>query len=126
MNNKGQSLILFVLLIPVIFLILFMVYDIGTMVLLKNELNNINYMVIDYGIEHMDDENIDLTLKELIIKNRVGVSTNVRVIDDKLYIDISDKIDNKLSLFNKIDVFLVKSSYVGYMEDEKKIIKRNK
>ncbi len=126
MNNKGQSLISFVLLIPVIFLIIMMVYDIGEMVLLKNELNDINYMVIDYGIDHINDENIEITLNELIIKNKGNVRVNINKLDDKLYIDISDKIDNKLSLFNKIDTFLVKSSYVGYMEDEKKIIKKNK
>ena len=126
MNNKGQSLISFVLLIPVIFLIIMMVYDIGEMVLLKNELNDINYMVIDYGIDHINDENIEITLNELIIKNKGNVRVNINKLDDKLYIDISDKIDNKLSLFNKIDIFLVKSSYVGYMEDEKKIIKKNK
>ena len=126
MNNKGQSLILFVLLVPVIFLVLMMVYDIGSMVLLKNELNDINYMVIDYGIEHIGEENIEITLNELIVKNKNDVNVNIKIQEDKLYIDIIGKIDNKLSLFNKIDTFLVKSSYVGYMLDEKKIIKKNK
>ena len=126
MNNKGQSLVLFVLLIPVVFLVLLMVYDIGSMVLLKNELNDINYMAVDYGIEHMDEENIDMVLSTLILKNKSDVSINIDVLDNKLYIDISDNIDNKLSLFSKLDVFLVKSSYVGYMDEGKKIIKKNK
>jgi len=47
MNNKGQSLILFVLLFPIIFLILVLVYDIGNMILLKLELDNINKLVMD-------------------------------------------------------------------------------
>ena len=126
MNNKGQSLILFILLIPVIFLILMMVYDIGSMVLLKNELNDINYMAINYGIDHISDDDIGMVLQELIVKNKSDVVVSVNVVDDKLYIELTDSIDNKLSLFNKIDIFSVKSSYVGYMEDEKKIIKKNK
>ena len=126
MNNRGQSLILFVLLIPVVFLILLMVYDIGSMVLLKNELNNINYMVMDYGVSHIEDENIDTTLTDLIIKNKRDASVKIEIIDSKLYIDISDNIDNKLSLFNKISAFSIKSSYVGYMEENEKVIKRNK
>ncbi len=126
MNNRGQSLILFVLLIPVVFLILLMVYDIGSMVLLKNELNNINYMVMDYGVSHIEDENIDTTLTDLIIKNKHDASVKIEIIDSKLYIDISDNIDNKLSLFNKISAFSIKSSYVGYMEENEKVIKRNK
>ena len=126
MNNKGQSLILFVLLIPIIFLILLMVYDIGSMVLLKDELNDINYMAMDYGVSHMEDENIDTTLTDLIIKNKHDASVKIEIIDSKLYIDISDNIDNKLSLFNKLDTFSVKSSYVGYMEENEKVIRKNK
>ena len=126
MNNKGQSLILFVLLIPIIFLILLMVYDIGSMVLLKNELNDINYMAMDYGVSHMEDENIDTILNDLIIKNKRDASVKIEIIDDKLYIDISDNINNKLSLFNKLDTFSIKSSYVGYMEENEKVIRKNK
>ena len=118
MNNRGQSLILFVLLIPVVFLILLMVYDIGSMVLLKNELNNINYMVMDYGVSHIEDENIDTTLTDLIIKNKRDASVKIEIIDSKLYIDISDNIDNKLSLFNKISAFSIKSSYVYKVKAE--------
>lgn len=126
MNNKGQSLILFVLLIPVIFLILMMIYDIGSMVLLKNELNDINYMVMDYGVRHMEDENIVDTLHDLVIKNKHDANVTIQIDDNKLYVDINDNINNRLSLFNKMNTFLVKSSYVGYMEDDKKIIKKNK
>ena len=42
LNNKGQSLVMFVLLIPLLMLILVMVVDIGNMVNVKLELNNIN------------------------------------------------------------------------------------
>ena len=104
MNNKGQSLILFVLLIPVIFLILMMIYDIGSMVLLKNELNDINYMVMDYGVRHMEDENIVDTLHDLVIKNKHDANVTIQIDDNKLYVDISDNINNRLSLFNKINL----------------------
>jgi len=124
MNNKGQSLILFVLLVPLIFLIILMVYDIGSIALLKNELDDINYLTLDYGIDHLDDENINSKLEEIIIKNKKVIDISINVDDEKIYIVLSDKINNKLSLINKLDAFLVKSSYVGYLEDGKKIIKR--
>mgnify|MGYP003571262240 CR=1 FL=1 len=126
MNNRGQSLILFVLLVPVILLIMLMVYDIGAMVLLKNELDDINYLALDYGIDHLDDDNIDSELKELIIKNKKDINININIDNEKIYIVLSDKISNKLSLINKLDTFLIKSSYVGYMEDGKKVIKKDK
>lgn len=124
MNNRGQSLVTFVLIVPIIFLIFLMVYDIGSMVLLKNELDNINYMAIDYGLEHLSDDDIDSKLQELIIKNKKDVNIEIKRLDDKLYVELSDNIDNKLSLIKKIT--LVKSTYVGYMEDDKKVIKKNK
>lgn len=126
MNNKGQSLILFVLLVPVLFLVILMVYDIGTMVLLKNELDNINYLALDYGIDRIDDAFLNDKLKALIIKNKMDVNVDINIAENKIYIVLSDRIDNKLSLINKFDVFLVKSSYVGYMEGDKKVIKKNK
>ena len=70
MNNKGQSLISFVLIIPVILLILFMVYDIGNMILLRLELDNINYLVIDYGLDKLDDTELNFKLNEMIKKNK--------------------------------------------------------
>ena len=125
MNNKGQSLVSFVLLVPIIFLILWMVHDVASMVLLKSELNNINYMVVNYGLDHLDDNDIVNKLEELINKNKSGVNISVNIESEKLYVVISDHIDNKLSLFNKGKKFLISSSYVGYMEDEKKIIRKS-
>ncbi len=126
MNNKGQSLISFVLIIPVVLMILFMVYDIGNMVLLRDELDNINYLVIDYGLDKLDDEKLGNKLDEMIKKNKNDIdSIAISVSDDKIMISLEDKIDNKLSLINKIKVFDVKSNYVGYIENNKKIIRKD-
>ena len=124
MNNRGQSLVTFVLLIPIIFLILFMVYDIGSMVLLKIELNNINYLVIDYGVDKIDNPEIDNKLREMIIKNKNDIdNVEISIQDNKLNIVLEDTLDNKISLIRKFKV-KIKSSYTGYMdEDKKKIMK---
>lgn len=124
MNSRGQSLILFVLLVPVMFLILMMVYDIGSMALLKNELDDINYMVLDYGLDHLSEEGIDSKLEEIIVKNKQDINASVSIVEDKIYVILDDNINNKLSIINKITS--VKSSCVGYMEDDKKVIKKNK
>ena len=124
MNSRGQSLILFVLLVPVMFLILMMVYDIGSMALLKNELDDINYMVLDYGLDHLSEEGIDSKLEKIIVKNKQDINASVSIVEDKIYVILDDNINNKLSIINKITS--VKSSYIGYMEDDKKVIKKNK
>ena len=121
MNNKGQSLVSFILLIPIILLILFMVYDIGNMVLLKIELNNINYLVIDYGLDKINDSDIDNKLKEMINKNKNDIDNiEINIANDKINITLEDKLNNSVSLIK--NVVKIKSSYVGSIENGKKKI----
>ena len=127
MNNKGQSLISFVLIVPIILLILFMVYDIGNMVLLKEQLNNINYLVIDYGLDKIDSVDLSNELTEMINKNKEDIDKiEININDGKIKIFLEDKIENRLSLINKFDVLDIKSNYIGYIQDGKKIIRKDK
>ena len=125
MNNKGQSLVLFVLLIPLLFMILYMVYEISLMVKLKEEIDNINYLVINFNLDKIEEDNIETKIKDMIIKNKSDVFISlVEIKDNKLYITLEDKLDNKI--FSDMEIFRVKSSYVGYIENNKKIIERAK
>ncbi len=125
MNNKGQSLVTFVLILPIILLILFTVYDIGNMVLLKNELDNINYIAINYGLDKLDDNNLEEKLNDIIVKNKEDID-NIQILieNNEINILLEDRITNKLSLIKKINAFNAKSNLVGYIQDEKKIIKK--
>lgn len=123
-NNKGQSLVMFVLLLPIMILIMFMVIDIGKMILLRNELDNINYLAIDYGLDNLDNDNIEDILKDVVYKNRNSIDSNSILIDDeKIKIVLEDKV-NLIILKNSN--IRVKSSYVGYFNGDKKIIERDK
>ena len=126
MNNKGQSLISFVLIIPIILMILFMVYDIGNMVLLREKLDNVNYLVIDYGLDKLDDDNLSKKLNDMLKKNSSDtINIAISISDGKIDILLEDRIENKLSLINKFRVFSVKSHYIGYIENDKKIIRKD-
>lgn len=126
MNSRGQSLISFVLIIPIILMILFMVYDIGNMVLLREKLDNINYITIDYGLDKLEDNDLANKINEMIKKNKDDIDIiNIGISDGKIRIVLEDRLDNKLSLINKFKFFNVKSSYIGYIENDKKIIRRD-
>ena len=126
MNSRGQSLISFVLIIPIILMILFMVYDIGNMVLLREKLDNINYITIDYGLDKLEDNDLANKINEMIKKNKDDIDIiNISISDGKINIILEDRLDNKLSLINKFKIFNVKSSYIGYIENDKKIIRRD-
>lgn len=146
-NNRGQSLVLFVVVLPILFLLLVLVIDIGKMVVLKQELNNISEIVIDYGLDKIDigiekddsnldsatnDSNIDdtdeiVSNEELVKELREVVRLNDSEIDDvrieirdnKIYMELQEGV----KLIN-IRIFSIKSSYVGYIDGDKKRIER--
>ena len=127
MNNKGQSLILFVLLIPVLLLILFLVYDMGNIVLLKEKLDNINYIVIDYGLDNLDNLELETKLNDMINKNKNDIDKiDINIENNIIKITLKDKISNKVSILKNFDNLDVSSSYIGYLDEDKKIIRKDK
>lgn len=122
-DNRGQSLVLFVLMLPVILLILVMVIDIGKMVLYRQEINNINKLAIFYGLDKMDDNPEDL-MREIIHKNNDKIVINkIEILTDR--IEVLVEVDVKFILFKDNDLVKIKSNYVGYMENGKKVVKGN-
>ena len=57
LNNKGQSLVMFVLIIPIILLILVLIYDVGNALYEKNRMSNTNYLATNYGLDNIDSIN---------------------------------------------------------------------
>ena len=60
MNNKGQTLVLFVLILPIIIFIMLLVIDVSNMFITKQELNNINKIVLNYGLDIIEERNTQI------------------------------------------------------------------
>ena len=159
LNNKGQSLILFIIILPVLLIILVLVIDIGRVIVLKQELDNINRIVLDYGIDYMYEidnnglvdsdmnneiyiDSVDNNIKDLTsndiefddIKNEIRNIINlnkddidiisINIDDGKIYIVLEDSVKGIFSKLIDVSIFKVKSSFVGYMENNNKRIER--
>lgn len=125
LNNKGQSLVLFVIMLPILVLILILVIDIGKIILLKQELSNISEIVLDYGLDKIYDEEIETELEDLIKLNKDDIDNiNLYINDEKIYIKLEDRCEGIFSGFIDISIFNIKTSYVGYIENEDKRIER--
>ena len=123
LNNKGQSLILFVMFLPIMLLILILIIDIGKIVVLKHELNNIADIVLNYGLDNIEDENVIDNMNSLLVANKNDIDKfNISIDNDRIYIDISENVDGMFSNFIDISIYRVNVSYVGYIENNKKII----
>ena len=123
LNNKGQSLVLFILILPILLLVSILVFEIGNVYTSKSELDDINYLVIDYGLDHITETNLEVKLIELIKLNSNDLFyISVNVEDSKINVTTKRKVKGILS--KSFDIFEVVSNYEGYMENEDKVIGR--
>lgn len=121
MNNKGQTLVLFVLILPIIVFIMLLVIDVSNMFITKQELNNINKIVLNYGLDIIEEENIDSKLEELINKNVLNNEHTIRIDNGIIEVEIKKNIQG---IVTKKKIYEVKSVYKGYIKEDKKIISR--
>lgn len=123
LNNKGQSLVMFILILPVIILVLVLVVDVGNAIYIKNKLDNVNYLVMDYALDNKNSSNLSEEVITLVNKNMDGISfINIDNESDYIYISITKKISGIIS--DKVIVSEAISKYKGYIKEDKKIIER--
>ena len=126
LNNKGQSLVMFVVIIPIILLVLTMVYDVGNAIYEKNRLSNTSYMVIEYGLDNID--NVDESeLIEFTLRNTSKLSyISVIIEDNDIEVKISKKIQGIIGKVFGFNLIEANSQYRGTIIDGNKKIERIK
>ena len=127
LNNKGQTLVMFIVIIPILISIMVLVIDLGSAFAKKQELNNVNKLVIEYGLDNLDQENLESDLTSYITMNAKDLS-NVKVIVENNTINVTTKayIDGIISKALNIDGFEIVSEYHGYLSASEKRIERVK
>ncbi len=122
LNNKGQTLVMFVALMPLFIFIMILVIDIGGIILSKQELNDINYMVIDYGLDSNSNES---ELIELLTLNTTDMS-NIAVDIQSGVIKVTTRKEVKGLIGNTFNfkMYEVVSSYEGRIINNRKEIER--
>lgn len=124
LNNKGQSLVMFILIIPILLGIMVLVIDIGNVFYYKQDIDNINKIVIDYGLSHMEDANVLSDMKELAKMNNNELSIEIIFNDMEFYVSSSYYVNGIFSRIFKMKGFNVKSKYKGYKGIDKDIIEK--
>lgn len=124
-NSKGQTLVMFVVFLPLFLIIVAFIIDIGIMYYKKIELDNLNTMVIKYGINHLDEDNLQIKLDDLITKNDNKINKKrIKIKNSLIEIKLEKDID---SIFGKIiglKTYNIKSYYIGTNINNKKEIKK--
>lgn len=126
LNNKGQSLVAFIVLIPIFALIMTLIFDVGSAIYEKNRLSNTNYMAICYGLDNIDSVS-ENDLIELIMKNIQDLnSISVLVEDNTINIKLSKNIKGTIGKMVGFNLISANSEYEGLLVDGEKRIERIK
>lgn len=124
-NNHGQTLVIFVILLPVLLMIMAFVVDISYMYYESNKLENTTNMIIKKNYDKRLDDDIKNTIKNLYKKNDINTS-NLKVEGKEEYLKIQNNYKVS-SIFGKIigiKTYKIKVSLKGYKDNNNlKIIK---
>lgn len=126
LNNKGQSLVMFVVIIPILCLVFTLVYDIGIAIYEKNRLSNTCYIVIDYGLDNIDSIN-ESDLIDLIQKNINNLSyISVLISENDIEIKLSKNIEGIMGKMFGFNLIEANTYYEGKIVNNEKKIERIK
>ncbi len=116
MNNKGQTLVVFVLFLPVLVIVITMIINKSNMYYDKRNMENIAKEAINYGLSNIEDENIEDKIKIFISKN-IDCEKEVKIEDGEIRVTL--KKENK-TIKKILGYGNIKIKYKGKIEDNKK------
>lgn len=116
MNNKGQTLVVFVLFLPVLVIVITMIINKSNMYYDKRNMENIAKEAINYGLNNIEDENIEDKIKIFISKN-IECEKEIKIEDGEIRVALikENKTIKKILGYGNIKI-----KYKGKIEDNKK------
>lgn len=122
MNNKGQSLVSFILFLPVIFIMITIVWEIGNLSVLKNKYEDEIISTIQYGLKHIDNPNLKDDLSILLDANLEG-SKSIKIENNTIRINVTCKKGSMYTAVLKTN-HEINMTYIGYIKDGKIFINK--
>ena len=117
MNRKGQTLVIFIIILPVILIAMAYLVDTGLMLINKSKLDSTSKIIIDKYYDYECD--IDSVIQKYLKDNNLNY-TNYEVKKDN---NFNLKIDIKIaSIFGKVvglEEYEITSNITGYKENDK-------
>ena len=114
MNNKGQTLVLFLIVIPVIVFLFVCFYQLGMIKLQEKNLIDTIEDSLEYGVNNVDNELLYIEIREMITETNDYVrDEDIEIIVESNEVNVIVKVDYKTILFNEEKIF----DYTGRLVD---------
>ena len=126
LNNRGQSLAIFVIFVPVFIMMGTFVVDVSFAKYNERRLDNLNKQVINYGLKHIDEEPYD-NMVDLIYQNDSDIDSyeiNINNETKEISVTLSKSTKGFFGYIVGKEIYNEKSSLKGYIKDDKKIIEK--
>ena len=122
MGNKGQTLVIFVLILPILLLLFALIWEVGNLQITVNKYETEIKDTIEYGLNNLDQENLKENLTNLLKANIDGDIT-IEINNGVIKINVKQKYK---TLYNKLfnSSFDLDITYSGYIENDNMIIKK--
>ena len=125
MNNKGQVLVFFIISIPLFLMLSALVIDLGVTSYKRNKMDGINKMVIKYGLENIEKENIKEEMIDLLYKNDSQIDTYIlKIEDNEITLKINKSVDSVFGKIMGIRIYNIESFYRGHFIDNKIVVEK--
>lgn len=69
LNNKGQTLVMFIILLPILLMVFAIIIDLGLLGIEKRKIENEVKSTITYGLKNKEEKDLEIKLKNLLVKN---------------------------------------------------------
>lgn len=120
MNNKGQTLVIFIIILPVIILGVSYLVDTGLMYIGRSKLISTCKVIID---EYYDEEISNSKVEEYLKNNDIKYTDYKVSRDNNLSIEVDSKIDSIFGNVVGIKEYEISAKVTGYKENEKLMFK---
>ena len=121
MNNKGQTLVIFVIVLPILLIMFTLIIDLGFLYIEKRNISNNVYDSVEYYLENIEAEEVKNDVEKLLNKNVKNIE-DIKIKENEEYVEIYLTKTRK-SLYSIITHDTkISVNYIGYKEN-KEIIK---
>lgn len=123
-NKKGQVLVAFIIMMPLILMLIVNIIDIGLYGVEKRKIDDSVKSSVRYGLKNISDENIENKIHALLIKNIDGINDNdinITVSNNYVKVKVNKKYKPLFKLNNSLNTDI---SYYGTVNDSKIEIKK--
>jgi len=119
-NKRGQTLALFVILIPILLVIAAFVIDMGVVIYNKSHLKEVSKMALNENVDNLDNTN---NIKKILEKNKVDINNlEINIIDNKINLKNEIEVESIFGAIIGIKNYKVKMNITGYKNNGQIII----